>query len=471
MHPSDKAEKVAKMSRSKNSFGRITVLVGVLALFVGLSAVPAMGQLRRFRWLQDGCGPCQGIQQGCQCQSCQGCGQIGGPGQTMPGGVQPTPADPNNPNSATDPGSSNVDPSTQANLDSFAMSDQFGGGQGMGARDITIGDFFNNTGQFGGFSYELMGNAVPVNSPVAGGDRRYKVSDYFSPLPVNRVYVTYHNFDDPVNDVNGNVLDVHRYTMGIERTFWQDAASFEVRVPFIHGLNRNQTGDGVAGNLIDGTEFGNLTLVTKFLLTERCNRSWSAGMALTVPTADDATITTTGTPNPSGGPLVRIENEAYSLHPFMAWNVRPTNDTWITYSTQLDFNLEGNGFISLPGSGAETADKYNDQNLLSFDVSMGRWFYRDRCCSGRWIQGIAGIWELHYTTTINDTDVVQAGFAGNGDTFSNPFNRIDLLNTTAGLRFQLGSQTFVTLSGVAPLREFENRPFDAEFNLNVTRTY
>ena len=316
-----------------------------------------------------------------------------------------------------------------------------------------------------------MGMVFDINSPIAGGDRPYKVSDYFAATPVNRVYVSYHNFDDPVTDINGNVIDVHRYTMGIEKTFLQDAASFEVRVPFAHGLNRNQTGDGILGNLIDGTEFGNITFVTKFLLTQRARTSWSTGVALTVPTADDASITSPVFANPAGGPLVRIENEAYTLSPFMAWQVKPDADTWITYSTQMDFNLEGNSFISLPGSAQESAAKYNPQNLLSFDVSMGRWFYRDRSCSGRWLQGIAGIWELHYTTTVNDTDVVDAGFISNFDTFSNPFNRVDQLNTTAGLRIQTGNNTFITVSGVAPLREFEHRSFDAEFNMNVTRTY
>ena len=149
------------MIKSNYSAGRMAALCAVLLVFVGLSAVPASGQLRRFRWIDD-CGPCRGMQQGCQCQSCQGCGQVMGhgqvmPGQTQPGTGQPTPADPNN---MTNPNTGDFTPSTQASPDAFAMSDQFGGGQGLGARDISIGDFFNNTGSFGGSKLRSNGDGI-----------------------------------------------------------------------------------------------------------------------------------------------------------------------------------------------------------------------------------------------------------------------------------------------------------------------
>ncbi len=79
-----------------------------------------------------------------------------------------------------------------------------------------IGDFFGN-GIF------VSPNDGPYGSgslPIAGGDRRYKVSDNLSPIPTDRVYFNFHQFNNAVTDINDNSRDVTRYTFGVEKTFW-----------------------------------------------------------------------------------------------------------------------------------------------------------------------------------------------------------------------------------------------------------
>ena len=116
---------------------------------------------------------------------------------------------------------------------------------------------------------------------------------------------------------------------------------------------------------------------------------------------------------------------------------------------------------------------------MYFDVSGGYWLYQNP--GGRWLTGLAGILELHYSTTIQDTDTI-AGPAGNSFLFfSNTFNRVDVLNLTAGLHIQLTECTTVRLAGVAPLRSTpadffggvraSNKFFDSEIQVQINRRF
>lgn len=83
--------------------------------------------------------------------------------------------------------------------------------------------------------------------------------------------------------------------------------------------------------------------------------------------------------------------------------------------------------------------------------------------------------ELHYSTTVQKEDFVvgDMGFIGDpGDQFGGTrFGRRDILNLTAGLHFQLGQCSTLTVAGVAPLRTDTDREFDAEFALQFNRRF
>jgi len=350
-------------------------------------------------------------------------------------------------------------PSEQAADDRFDLTSQFAGrGQGQGVRDLMIGDFFGGAGQIA-----VVGPMIPSGTiPIAGGDRRRKVSDHFSPIPVNRTFFSYHGFSDAVTDINGNQVDVQRFTFGVERMFWRNNASFQIRLPFVHGLDNTQVLDFRSPGQT-ATELGNLTFATKLLLLRRQNFAFTCGTASIIPTADHAEIQT----QRGAVTTLLIKNRAVDVIPFASCYYQPSQNSWVTFTTQLDFNLTGNLAVSEPDTPREESGRFNDQNLFSVNISAGRWFWNDPGCRNKLVRGLAGIFELHYTTTITEADVVILPAA---DLF-NPFNRTDTLNSTIGLRLQLGERAFATIAGVFPFRRGEDRPFENEFNFNLSRLY
>ncbi len=350
----------------------------------------------------------------------------------------------------------------QAN-DSFSQTAGMSVGREASFSDVsTIGDFFGSSSFITGPSW----GGQQIILPTAGGDRRYKLSENNSPVPMDRVFFTYNAFADAVSDVNGNQLDVNRYLFGAEKTFANGLMSVTARIPIANGVDSQQFQDG--GTLFQANEFGNLSLTGKALLYQDCRHAVSTGLGVIFPTAAASELTT-------GSTRVEFENTAYHLQPFFAVQCTPNRGCWATFYSQMDFAAAGNAVTSSTAGQTDVTQIYNDQNLWFIDMSVGKWFYRNSCCSAK-LRGIAGIFEMHYTTTLNDTDAVLAGNAAFGpvnsgftDTISNPFNRLDVLNATMGLRFQLGEKTLLTLGGVAPLRGLEEGLFDGEFVLQLSR--
>jgi hypothetical protein len=127
---------------------------------------------------------------------------------------------------------------------------------------------------------------------------------------------------------------------------------------------------------------------------------------------------------------------------------------------QWDFAAGGNSVTTLIGSG-----EFQDQNLLYLDAQVGCWLYDNPCA--RWVCAVAPVVELHYTSTMNDADVVL-------DYVGHRFNRMDFLNITGGLHIQMRRNTMVTIAGVAPLRhgeEGEESPFDSEIVFQLNRWF
>jgi hypothetical protein len=96
-------------------------------------------------------------------------------------------------------------------------------------------------------------------------------------------------------------------------------------------------------------------------------------------------------------------------------------------------------------------------------MALGRWIYRD--VGGR-LSGIAPQLELHYTTTMQDPDIV-AGISN--------FNvRVDTLTLTGGLNFEFFNASTLTIACAAPLRgavDPSEKQFDAELQIFFNRLY
>ena len=81
--------------------------------------------------------------------------------------------------------------------------------------------------------------------------------------------------------------------------------------------------------------------------------------------------------------------------------------------------------------------------------------------------------ELHYTTTLQDSDGVAAVSVPDTFTLSYPANEFDVLNITAGLHLEIAETSTLRIAAVAPLTGNgpDNRFFDAELQVVFNRRY
>ncbi len=329
------------------------------------------------------------------------------------------------------------------------MAAPVGGRRSLGAVASSYSAAPNMIGDFFGGTF-LLGSLLGATVSLAGGDRRFKVAENVSPIPQDRILFNYNHFHNALLDINDEKQSLDRFTFGFEKTVLAGTSSIEVRLPFGHGLDSSQA---FGADDTQGTELGNLALAFKTTLLSGCHWMVSAGTTMTLPTGDDFALSLGG----NGNDLL-IQNEAVHLAPFLGFIAQP-NPCWFAQGfVQADFDLNGNDVFTSFGGFEGTLQ---DQNLLFIDASIGRWLHRscDPCAR---FSGVAAIAELHYTTTMNDTD----GVVG----ISNPFNRMDILNATGALNFQFG-KTSLRVGGAAPLRQDEEHLFDAEVLVQLNRNY
>ena len=367
------------------------------------------------------------------------------------------------------------------------LSGSFGAGGGvLSAAPGMIGDFFSYGGQQMAMGTLAQNPNNPTTISLAGGDRRFKIVENNSPFPMDRVFFNYHYFKNAVIPADAGSIpareqSLDRYMFGLEKTFCDELWSAELRIPFASGLDSVQFGDpGAADN--SGTEFGNMALALKRLLWNGPLVSASVGLGMVFPTADDMQLF--ATPSSLSSQLL-IENEAFFLQPFLGVRYTPGTRLWFDFFSQLDLATNGNSStLILPGlvSGdpPRTEERVlTDQNLLFLDASLGYWLYQDPCGCGI-ISGLAPIVELHYSTTIQNADGIQFRSGSNEDELTNPFNRMDVLNLTGGLRVKFGRRSFLTVAAAVPLRtdkedldlqRHEEKLFDVEFGVQFVQLF
>ena len=324
-----------------------------------------------------------------------------------------------------------------------------------------IGDLLSSGGYILSTSTDLL-----TSFPIAGGDRRFKISENMSPLPRDRVFYAFNGFQQGARTIEGREYDVNRHTLGGEKTFLDGTASVEVRMPILQGLSAVQSLDGDLFN-DDRVEFGNMTVIPKFIISDGPAYVLSAGLGINLPTARDSTI---AAPGNSFIPTLNIDNQAVHLSPFLGLLVLPSGRTYVISYVQADFDTYGSTISDVNG---RYLGSYQEQNLVHFDVAVGRFLYRD---SGSRLSGITAQLELHYSTTIQDSDEVRFGTY----TIGNPYNHIDLLIMTAGVNFQFWDSSWLTVGCAVPLSGEEQdpvysihpeRPFDAEIQVLFNRYF
>lgn len=279
----------------------------------------------------------------------------------------------------------------------------------------------NNRGNSGGNG----GNIPPVRPPVRVITQfplisyaAFKISENESPRPTDRIFATYSYYNNlPTSDITPS-FNVHRETVGFEKTFLDGRASVGVRVPFLQ-----LDGPSDVFNLFgvrDG-QFGDVSVITKYAFYDdrQTGNLISAGLMITAPT---------------GQSLYTLNGDR--IHPTL---LQPWAGTIWTLSE--DWFVQGFTSVVVPTDDTIPTAWYND-------IALGYWLRRGQY--DRIFHGIVPTFEAHIGTPLND------GYQGQIDRVYLP----DYVSLVGGVNFVFGRNSTLGFAAGAPVTG--PRPWDFE---------
>lgn len=305
--------------------------------------------------------------------------------------------------------------------------------------------------------------------PLAGGARRIKVAENNKAIPMDRFFVSYNHFENaldafytetapPTSTTTRVSAPIDRLVFGMEKTFADERWSLDVRLPIMGGFSFSETSPAYS---ISGGEIGNLHATAKVLLHESDRWATAAGFGVDIPTGSDV----------HGAAVIHVievNNDAVHLMPFVGFVGAPSDNWFCNGFLEVDVPLNGNAVLVgdpfFPVTGV-----LNEQTVLNLDLAAGRWLYRDP--SAPLLTGLAAIVEMHYTTTLNDADLVTAITPQVDYALSNFANRMDVVNATVGIHTEIARHTTLRVGGVFPLTDGTDRLFDTEVQIQLNRYF
>lgn len=464
----------------------------------------------------------------------------------------PQPGQPTQPAQPTQPEEPQTAPTTMPEPSLGAEQASAGGAATFAAPNM-IGHLLMATRSVN-FRYNRAAGPINVANNGSTTVVNPAVADNNSPIPRDRFGFRYNHFDnaqqvtgfgpavfgpDGIGTAFAQTRDYNldSYTFQLEKTFLDRMASVELRIPFSTGLAPDLdlsagsitgpalgpdgqpiiTGNGPAFNVMstpgqtlgsDATQFGNMSVILKGLAYCSQPLAITGGLAVGIPTGPGTTVdivdysggTTQGNASVQRHRRIDVDNETWSLSPFVAFLSTPTERFFTQGFAQLDIPLNPSSIEYAEGITRGTVfplppvlaryptltppfavgSSITDQPLLQLDWGFGYWLLRDE--SRTWLTGIAPSFELHYTTTLRNASVVTLP----GDPFlqidpANPGrlvqeeppqvgnlrNRMDILDATVATTFLLGDRATLATGVSLPLRGSENRTFDWEYHLQL----
>jgi hypothetical protein len=338
----------------------------------------------------------------------------------------------------------------------------------MGTRLAGTPNMFGDSGEGSGNGVNVMGPAgmSSADTPLAGGVRRLKIAENDNTLPQDRIFFLYNHFQDAalIEDATfipgvQRSVSLDRYTIGFEKTFRDGLWAYELRMPFGCGYDyRSAQFASAAGQI------GNLSVVLKRLLYKSDTTVAAVGLCVDTPTGSDATGT-------GQGVEYTIHNQATFLMPYLGILRTPTDRLFYQCFLQVDVPTNGDriDYVDTVGAGSGSFGTLNDQTLMYADLAVGYWLSRNP--NADWVTGLASALELHYTTTVQDADIVNGSASGRYFSFGNFSNRVDVLDLTVGLHAELTGNTLCRVAGVVPLRADDDRLFNAEVQVQLERRF
>ncbi len=339
-----------------------------------------------------------------------------------------------------------------------------------------FGDFFpNNSFRFQSVEYfnNNLGQDIRANNDanivLAGGTGYTKIGENNGVMPGSRTFFTYNHFHNaieysqvantlgspPVTTTTRTSHSIDRYTVGLEKAFYDGLFSFEMRLP-MQGVPTIQA----AGYGQEMKTLGNASCILKALLIERENFAISGGLGVNAPLAPDTVLQLSQS-------TVRIHNETVHLIPFLGMAFSHHSYFFHQAFFQVDVPLNDNTIEVTSGTAPISMGQLSTQSLLAFDYSFGAWLHRNP--QGPLVRGIAGLFEVHYATTLEDSSSFASGLP-NGAFFTDGLlSGVGMVNLTTGLHFELHNDLRLRIGAVTPLGQGANRAFDTEFMVTLVK--
>ena len=140
----------------------------------------------------------------------------------------------------------------------------------------------------------------------------------------------------------------------------------------------------------------------------------------------------------------------------------------------VDIPTAGNQIVFVdPVAGTQNLGRLQDQILLYADVSVGRWLHRDPC--SKTVTGFAVQAELHYASTLDNSDSVSGVLSGvgwnTGFDFRNNRNRVDSVFGAIVLHTELRNQLDIRVAGLLPLSSSDSNFFDSEILVALVQRF
>ncbi len=267
---------------------------------------------------------------------------------------------------------------------------------------------------------------LPVNT-LRGS---FKIGENESPRPVDRVYVTYNYFNDvnPTLRVPGlSVMNVHRQTLGIEKTFLDGDASIGFRLPLLQLTGPRD---------LDRATVGDLSMILKFALINnpldidengflQGGEVLSTGLVVTVPTGGSAAFS-----------ALQPEIHPAVIQPFIGG-----------ITTRGRFYSQFFTSVAVPTDDRDTTYFFNS-------LQVGYLLYRNP--DARFVRAILPLAELHVNTPLNNRGLNCL-----------PIGATDIVGFTGGATFALGSRSTFNLGTNVPMTGPRPYAMEAMFHLNL----
>jgi hypothetical protein len=327
-----------------------------------------------------------------------------------------------------------------------------GGNFGAGTGEIAFSNIPHAT-----VAKILMPNAA---ESVLG---RQTIGDDSSPMPRDRFFFDYDYFYRVNFAPSGDTVD--RFMAGFEKTFLDGQVSAEVRLPFGTTLDNDvlvKTGKVVKGitqwkyRTGEETLLGNVAVGAKALLYHIPDQfAVSAGLLVTVPTANDLSVTGLLSPLHATSATLQIKNEAVHLAPYLGALWTPTDRLFLQGFFQVDFDANGQDVVLENGASSSDLGRYRDQTFAFFDVGVGYWIVRE--AGVNW----AGLFEVHYAASLQTPESVN--IAPGQVNLEGEDGNVNLINLVLGTSLQVQDNKTLSVAYVFSVGAGQDEQFTREW--------